>query len=222
MDAPWTQGLLGWLKPPARGGNITNEKEYTLIRHQLGLVSFAIAVTLGISLSGCATGANTAASTNAPIPQQAQSRSPHSITPYWPIEVTESFNPTSLIGQGGGTSHLTITFTSNQFDPFTYTPLSFSETLPANLIVASGQAGLQGDTCGGQALVGATYTTFSLKNATLKSEGASCSITLLISGHMPGTYDNYIPAGAVTATNAETSNAANAYVTVLPPHIIKP
>ena len=209
------------MKPRLSWGNLTSSKEYTLIRHRLGLAALA-AIALGIALSGCASGANAPAPADAPIPQQSQSRSPHSITPFWPIAVTESFNPTSLIGQGGGTSHLTITFTSNQFDPFTYTPLSFSETLPPNLIVASGQFGVLGDTCGGQVAVTGSYATIGLKNATLNPAGASCSITLLISGHMPGTYDNAIAAGAVTATNAETSNAANAYVTVLPPHIIKP
>ena len=88
------------------------------------------------------------------------------------------------------------------------------------LIVAGGQSGAQVNTCGGQTSVGAAYTTFSLKNASLKNGGTSCSITFLISGHLAGTYDNAIPAGAVSAPNSQTSTAANAYVKVLPPHII--
>jgi hypothetical protein len=202
-------------------GQYRHHKEHTLIRHWTGLAPFAIAATLGISLSACAGGAQNGASPSADIPQPARSAqrtSPNSITPYWPIAVTESFSPASFYG--GGTSKLTITLTSNKFDPFTYTPLTFTETLPANLIVASGPAGVLSNTCGGQASVDAVYTTFGIKNATLQSQGASCSITMLISGHVPGTYDNAIPAGAAKATNAETSTAANANVTVLQPHVI--
>jgi hypothetical protein len=193
-----------------------------LIRHWFGVPSAAIAVLLGISLSACAGSGAQSAAPAAAIPQQAQHSSPNSISPFWPIAVTETFNPTSLDGQGGGNSKLTIVFTSNKYDPFTYAPLTFQDTLPANLIVVGGQAGVLSDTCGGQTIVSANYTMFGIKNGTLQPEGASCSITMSISGHIAGTYDNAIPPGAVTAPDAETSNAANAYVTVLPPHVIKP
>jgi hypothetical protein len=192
-----------------------------LIRHWFGVPSAAIAVLLGISLSACAGSAGGAAVPPASSTQQTQKASPDIFRPLFPILVSESFSPTSFTG--GGTTHLTITFASSVNDGSLYlTPMSFSEKLPANIYVVGGESAAIANTCGGQTSVGANQASFALNYATVDPAAASCYVTFIVSGYAPGTYENLIPANAATSPYSTTSNAATAYVTILPPHVIKP
>ena len=130
-------------------------------------------------------------------------------------DVTKSF--ASAIPPGG-TTVLTITLSN----PNATTPLSaiaFTDTYPANVTNAAVPA--VGTTCGGTVTAAANGPSVALSGGSLAG-GASCTVTVSVTGSVAGDYVNIIPSGAVTSNVAANSTAAVDTLSVLfPPTVTK-
>jgi serine protease len=124
------------------------------------------------------------------------------VTPMAPV-VTQAFAPASVAPNIASTLTLTLS-NSNGFD---LTQSGLTQTLPANLSIASMPA--PATTCSGAAMA-LTHTTSSvtLAAANIPANG-SCTITMSVMSTMAGSYTNMIGANALT-TGPAGGNAAAA------------
>jgi serine protease len=126
--------------------------------------------------------------------------------------VTEAFAPTSV----GENVVSTLTITLHNANGFALTQSSLTETLPANLSIATASGSMAqspATTCGGGA-VSLTNTTSSvtLSDANIPANG-TCAITAPVQTAAPGTYVNTVTAKALT-TGPAGANAASATATL--------
>ena len=120
--------------------------------------------------------------------------------------ISKSFG-TGTIAQGATTS---LTFTLVNPNNANLTNVSFSDTLPSGLVVATPN-GLVGSCGGGTISAVAGSGTVSLTNATLTPSGCAFSINVL--GSTPGTKNN--TTSTVTSNEADPGPPASATLTVL-------
>jgi len=116
----------------------------------------------------------------------------------------------------GGTTTLTITLSN----PNATTPLSsiaFTDTYPAGIVNATPL--VTGGTCTGTKTAAAGGSSIALSGGTLAG-GASCTVTVNVTGNVAGDYTNSIPSGAVTSNVAANSTPAIDTLSVLPPPIV--
>jgi uncharacterized repeat protein (TIGR01451 family) len=127
--------------------------------------------------------------------------------------ITKSFSPTQI--PLGGTSTLTFNITNpNTNVPFT--GLSFTDNLPAGLVVASTPN--LSNTCSGTATATAGSGTVSLSGGTLASS-ASCAVSVNVQGTTAGVLNNSV---TVSSNEGGTGNTSQASITVVaPPTITK-
>jgi uncharacterized repeat protein (TIGR01451 family) len=128
-----------------------------------------------------------------------------------PATVTKTFAPTKI--PLNGTTLLTINIT-NPNSNVSLTGLSFTDSLPAGLIVASTPN--LSNTCGGTATATAGSGTVSLSGGTVASS-ASCAVSVNVQGTTAGDKFNSV---TVSSTEGGTSTAATATVTVVAPAAI--
>jgi serine protease len=110
-----------------------------------------------------------------------------------------------------------LTITLHNSNGFALTQSSLTETLPANLSIATTSSGSLAEapstTCGGAAVsLTNTTSTVTLSGANIPANG-TCSITLPVQTAMPGTYMNTVAAKALT-TGPAGANAASATATL--------
>jgi fimbrial isopeptide formation D2 family protein len=130
-----------------------------------------------------------------------------------PASVTKQFGAASI--PLNGTTSLTITIT-NPNTNVSLTGLSFTDNLPAGLVVATPSA--LNNTCGGTATATAGSGAVSLSGGTLAAS-ASCTVSVNVQGTTAGVKNNSVQ---VTSTEGGTGNTSNASITVVgPPVIIK-
>ena len=122
--------------------------------------------------------------------------------------VTTSFG-TPSIPLNGSTS-LSITISSPGGNNGSVSGISFTDALPAGLVVAT-PSGLSGSCGSGTITAAAGSGTVSLSSAAL-SQNASCTITFNVTGTTGGAKNNNI---VVTSTNRGTSSAARAVLIVV-------
>jgi serine protease len=134
------------------------------------------------------------------------------VTPSAPT-VTEAFAPASV--SENVVSMLTITL--HNANGFALTQSSFTDTLPANLNIATTSSGSMVEapstTCGGAAVsLTNTTSTVTLSSAIIPANG-TCAITLPVQTATPGSYMNTVAATALT-TGPAGANAASATATL--------
>gem|GEM_PF-740140 len=130
-----------------------------------------------------------------------------------PATVTKNFGATKI--PLNGTTSLTINIT-NPNTNVSLTGLSFTDSLPAGLVIATPN-GLT-NSCGGTATATAGSGTLSLSGGTLASS-ASCAVTVNVTGTTAGDKSNSV---VVSSTEGGTSATATANITVVaPPAIAK-
>lgn len=112
-----------------------------------------------------------------------------------------------------GTTSLTITLTSTN-STVTLTGVSFTDNLPAGLVVAATPNA--NNTCGGTATATAGGSAVSLSGATL-APGESCAVSVNVTGATSGLKNNSVQA---TATQSGAGNTANASLTVVPAPVL--
>jgi mucin-19 len=128
-----------------------------------------------------------------------------------PATVTKTFAPTKI--PLNGTTLLTINIT-NPNSNVSLTGLSFTDSLPAGLVVASTPN--LNNTCGGTATATAGSGTASLSGGTL-AFSASCAVSVNVQGTTAGDKINSV---TVSSTEGGASTAASATVTVVAPPTI--
>jgi uncharacterized repeat protein (TIGR01451 family) len=130
-----------------------------------------------------------------------------------PPQIAKAFGVASI--PLNGTTSLTITVSNTNVNT-TLNGITFTDNLPAGLVVAT-PSNLN-DTCSGAATAVAGSSSVSLAASTL-APGASCAVSLNVTGTTSGTKNNSV---AATATTAGTGNTSTASLEVVgPPVIIK-
>ena len=120
--------------------------------------------------------------------------------------LTKTFSPsTVVIGQS---SNLTFAITNGAGAP-QQGGLAFTETLPANVVVASAPSATQ---CGGTVTAPVGLGTITFSGGAMASGLAVCNIVVPVRSGLAGTYNN-TPAN-VTGVSAGMTNSANATLTV--------
>ncbi|HEY2499791.1 MAG TPA: hypothetical protein VGK24_22240 [Candidatus Angelobacter sp.] len=131
-----------------------------------------------------------------------------------PPSITKAFGAASI--PLNGTTSLTFNITNPAANTISLTGISFTDSLPAGLVVATPSA--LTSTCGGTATAVAGSSSVSLSAATL-APGASCTVSVNVTGVTSGVKNNSV---AVTSTEAGVGNTSNASITVVgAPLIIK-
>ncbi len=119
----------------------------------------------------------------------------------------------------GGTTSLTFTLAN----PNATVPLAgvaFTDSLPAGLVVATPNGATK--TCNGTAAALPGDSSVTLSGATLAG-GASCTMTVGVTGTTPGVKNNSVQASSINSGNGGIGNTSNATLTVSlsPPTIAK-
>lgn len=130
--------------------------------------------------------------------------------------ITKAFAPVSI--STGGTSVLTITLANANIAPNTITNATVTDTYPLGVVNAAVPAAAT--TCGGSLVAVAGANSVSLSGGTIPAAG-NCTVTVTVTSTSPSNYNNNIPAGALTSSNAgDNAVAASAVLTAISPPII--
>jgi len=130
-----------------------------------------------------------------------------SIDVFAPPSIAKSFTPNVIAP--GTSSALAFTINNPAANPGALTGIGFTDTLPANLVLATPN-GLSGSCGGGTITATAGSGTVSLSGATLAA-GASCTFSVNVTAPI-GIYNN--TTSAVTSTNGGNGNSATATLSV--------
>jgi serine protease len=172
------------------------------------------------TLSVTAAGVVTAAATTPTTAGTAAGACPVAltVTPAVPT-VTEAFLPASV----GENVMSTLTITLNNANAFDLTQSSLTETLPANLVMATATSSTASQpapatTCtGANAALTVGTTTVALTGANIPAQ-SSCTITVPVQSATPGNYTNTVAANALsTGPAGQNAAAATATLTVTAP-----
>jgi len=131
-----------------------------------------------------------------------------SIAVVLPPSIAKAFNPAVIAPNG--TSTLTFTITNPEANTVAEAGVAFTDTLPANVVVATPN-GATGNCNGGTLTAVAGSGSISLTGGTIPVAG-SCGISVNVTSSVAGTYTN--TTGAVSSTNGGTGNTASATLTV--------
>jgi hypothetical protein len=125
-----------------------------------------------------------------------------------PPSISKAFGVTNI--PPNGTTSLTFTITNPAANTVSLTGVTFTDTLPTNIVVATPN-GLTG-TCGGGTITAtAASGSVSLAGATL-AVNTSCTFAVNVTGSVVGNYTN--TTGSVSSTNGGTGNTASANLAV--------
>lgn len=127
-----------------------------------------------------------------------------------PPAIAQSFAATSLAV--GGTTSLSFTITNPAVNTLALTGISFSDVLPAGIVISAPNALL--NSCGGTTTAVAGSGSLSLSGASLAA-GSHCTLSVNVIGSSAGSFTN--TSAAVTSLNAGTGNTATASLTVVAP-----
>jgi uncharacterized repeat protein (TIGR01451 family) len=132
------------------------------------------------------------------------------------VILSKAFSPNSI--PPGGTSKLTITIANTRGRAQNLTGMALSDTLPAKILIASPPDAAT--TCGnGSVVANAGHDVVALRGGSI-AKGATCTITVNVTGKIVGDYVNTIPKGAVhTHQGASNPGPANAPITISAPKL---
>jgi hypothetical protein len=123
--------------------------------------------------------------------------------------ITKAFGAANL--QVGNSTTLSFTLTNPTGNPTSFTNLTFTDNLPAGLVISTPN-GLAG-TCGGGTITATAATSLiKLTGATLTA-GASCTFSVNVTGVTPGVQQN--TTSTLTDNEGVTGAAATANITVV-------
>lgn len=130
--------------------------------------------------------------------------------------VTKAFAPVSI--NTGGTSVLTITLANANIAPSTITNATITDNYPLGVVNAAIPAAAT--TCGGSLIAVAGANSVALSGGTIPAAG-TCTITVTVTSSSPSNYNNTIPAGALTSSNAgDNAVGTSAVLTAVSPPVI--
>ena len=176
-------------------------------------IAASASCTLTVTVTGTASGAHT--NTTAAVTSTnggAGNTATANLTVAAPPAITKTFGAASL--PLGGSTSLGFVLTNPALNTIPLTGVTFIDTLPAGLVVAS-PSGVT-STCGGTATAVPGGTSVSLAGATLAAN-ASCNVLLNVTGIAAGAQNNSV---TVTSTEGGAGNTSNASLTVVSPPTI--
>ena len=180
-------------------------------------LTFAVAATISTKATGSLTNTATITppvSTTDPTPSNNTASDTNAVI--LAPTISKAFAAASL--PLGGSTSLSFTLTNPATNTVALTGVSFTDTLPAGLAVATPN-GLTGACGGGTITATAGATSISLAGATLATNG-SCTFSVNVTGLTAGIKNN--TTSNVTSTNGGQGNVATATTTVVaPPTIAK-
>jgi uncharacterized repeat protein (TIGR01451 family) len=124
-----------------------------------------------------------------------------------PPTISKAFNPTQI--PTNGISALIFTLTNPASNTVAENGVAFTDTLPANVVVATPNGAV--NNCGGTLTATAGSNSISLTGGTI-AVNSSCSISVNVTSAVSGVYTN--TTGPVSSTNGGTGNTASATLTV--------
>lgn len=124
-----------------------------------------------------------------------------------PPAISKAFSPVLIAPTGVST--LTFTLINPAANPVAASGVAFTDTMPANVVVANPNGAT--NTCGGTLTATAGSNSISLSGATI-AVSSSCSITVNVTSAVPGVYVN--TTGPVSSSNGGTGNTATATLLV--------
>ena len=200
-----TNGCLGTLNATA-GNNVISLANGTIP----GLGS----CTITVSVTAAAAGAypNTASAVSSLLGNGAPSNTA-TLTATAPATISKSFTPASILANGTST----LAFVINNPNSIALTGMAFTDNFPAGGLQVASAPNVTNN-CGGT-VNGATpgSTTVSLASGTLAA-GASCTITLVVTSPIPGSFSNTTT--GVSSNQTSTGAGANAsLLTVVSPDL---
>ncbi len=167
--------------------------------------SCAFSATVTASATGSDTNliATLAVATTQNVTNLAPTSATLSVNTPSPLAVTSAFSPASIVATT--TSPLTITIANTGTSAIALGGLAFTQTLPAGLTLASSPSAATTCASGTLSATGGG-TTFSLVNATL-AVGATCGVTVAVTGSNLGSFTATTAASAITTTQGITNTA---------------
>ena len=136
---------------------------------------------------------------------------PLTVAPVAPT-ITEAFSPTSV----GENVASTLTITFSNANGFALTQSSFTETVPANLIIQTSPAPTT-SCAGASGTLTSSASAATMNGANIPANG-NCSMTLTVKSATAGSYANPIAANALSTAPAGSNSAgASASLTVTAP-----
>ncbi len=170
-----------------------------------------LACCLAASLTACGGGGGSASPGPTPTPLPTPSPSPTPGSPAAPT-IAESFGAPNIAVNG--TTSLAFTMTNPAANTVSLTGVGFSDSMPTGLVVATPSA--LTTTCTGTAAAATGSSVVSLSGGTLTA-GASCTLSLNVTGTSAGAKNNSVTVGS---TNGGTGNTASASLAVAAPPTI--
>ena len=195
------------------GGTATAVAGSGVVSLSEGTIAASSSCTVTVNVTGTASGAYTnttgaVASTNGGAGTTATA----SLAVASPPAITKTFGA-ATIPQNGSTS-LAFVLVNPAINTIPLAGLAFTDNLPAGMVVAS-PSGLT-STCGGTPAAAADGSSVNLSGGTLAA-GASCTLSLNVTGVAAGTANNSV---TVTSTTAGAGNTSTASLVVLAPPAI--
>lgn len=130
-----------------------------------------------------------------------------------PPSISKAFTPALIAPTGVST--LSFTIVNPAINPVAATGVAFTDSLPANVVVAT-PSGATGN-CGGGTLTAPTGSgSISLTGGSIPV-GGFCTVSVNVTSAVPGTYTN--TTGPVSSANGGTGNTASAVLTVNRAHL---
>jgi len=124
-----------------------------------------------------------------------------------PPSIAKAFYPSTIAPTGVST--LTFTITNPAANPDAQAGVAFSDSLPANVVVATPNGAV--NNCGGTLTAVAGSGSISLTGGSV-AVASSCTVSVNVTSAVPGTYNNL--SGTVSSTNGGTGNTASATLNV--------
>jgi uncharacterized repeat protein (TIGR01451 family) len=192
------------------GGTVTATAASSSISLSGTTVAAGASCTVKVNVTSSTAGAytnttGTITSSNAPAGSTASATLDVFTTPGF----SESFSPATIAT--GGTSTVTFTITNASANPATYTGLTFTDSLPTNLVVATPNGA--GTTCtSGSVTATAGSSSIALSGAQV-APGATCGVTVNVTSATAGSYVN--TTSALTDIQGVSGTTGSATLTVL-------
>jgi mucin-19 len=197
------------------GGTATATAGSGSISLSAGTLAASASCTVSVNVQGTTAGVKNNSVTVSSTEGGTGNTSNTSITVVASPTLTKAFGAASIPLNGSTSLSFTVT---NPNTTAAFTGVSFSDTLPAGLVISTPN-GLTGS-CGGGTITATQNTnTISLSGATLAAN-SSCTFSVNVTGIAAGTQNN--TTGNVTSTEGGTGGTASASINVVaPPSIAK-
>lgn len=192
----------------AAGNSFSNGQSGSLTLTGLTLpANGSCTVTLNVTSSNVATNANTTSGvTTTQTPVAGSGAASVNLTVRGST-LTKAFAPATVLT--GVPSTLTFTIANGTNNP-AQSGLAFTETLPANVVVAN--PANASTTCGGTVTAGSGSSSIVLSNGSMALAQATCTVTADVISNTAGSYSNL--AANVTGISPGMNNSVNATLTV--------